>query len=91
METDMATRAKMKCVAVEDYGFSKKVKLSVVYAPDANGEDANFTKATPNGELWMTIDNPKASTQFEPNGIYYVDIHQCGRYDPMTGQTLSFD
>lgn len=72
----MATRAKFRCVAVEDYGVSKKVKLSAVYAPDANGEDKNFTKATPSGELWMTIDNPAASCQFVPNKNYYIDISQ---------------
>ena len=72
----MATRAKFVCMSVEDYGVSKKVKLAVVYAPDANGEDANFTKASPSGELWMTIDNPAASVQFKPGAKYYVDIHE---------------
>lgn len=72
----MATRAKFRCNAVEDYGYSKKVKLAAVYAPDANGEDLGFTKATPSGELWMTIDNPNASCQFVPGKDYYIDIHQ---------------
>lgn len=73
----MATRAKFRCNAVEDYGHSKKVKLSVVYALPHEGpptEDDRFTKATPSGELWMTVDNPAASCQFEPGKHYYVDI-----------------
>lgn len=73
----MATRAKFRCSVIEDYGTSKKVKLNAVYAPDANGEDAGFTKATPSGELWMTIDNPNASCQFEPGKHYYLDISQA--------------
>lgn len=73
----MATRAKFRCSSIEDYGVSKKVKLNTVYAPDANGEDGGFTKATPNGELWMTIDNPNASCQFVPGKLYYVDISQA--------------
>ena len=72
----MATRAKMTCRSVEDFGWSKKVTLAVVYAPDANGEDANFTKATPSGEFWMTIDNPAASVQFEPGKSYYIDVSE---------------
>lgn len=68
----MATRAKFRCSVVEDYGSSKKIKMNVVYDPTGNGENANFTKATPSGELWMTIDNPLASTQFVPGQDYYV-------------------
>lgn len=72
----MATRCKFVCNSVEDFGGSKKVHLNVVYAPDANGEDANFTKATPWGELKMSIDNPAASTQFVPGKYYYADISE---------------
>lgn len=70
----MATRCKFTCNSVEDYGQSKKVNLRVIYAPDANGENANFTKATPSGECWLTIDNPAASVQFEPGKSYYADF-----------------
>ncbi len=70
----MATRCKFMCRSVEDYGQSKKINLGVVYAPDANGENAGFTKATPAGECWMTIDNPAASVQFEPGKYYYADF-----------------
>ena len=72
----MATRCKFMCNSVEDFGQTKRVKLSVVYAPDANGEDANFTKATPWGEATLSIDNPKASCQFEPGKYYYADFSE---------------
>lgn len=68
------TRAKMTCNSVEDFGQTKSVTLKVVYAPDANGEDAGFTKATPWGELKMAIDNPAAAVQFVPGKAYYVDF-----------------
>lgn len=72
----MSVRAKFRCVCIEDYGLSKKVKLTVVNSgADPMGDTAenrNFTRYTPNGEIWMTIDNPHASVQFEPNEEYYV-------------------
>lgn len=71
----MTTRAKFRCNSVNDFGGgSKEVALSVVYAPNANGENAGFTKASPSGEMKMRIDNPAAATQFEPGKYYYVDI-----------------
>lgn len=70
----MATRAKFKCLEVTDLGWSKKVKLQVVYEGSLgdNEENKRFTKATPSGEIWMTIDNPAAAVQFEPQKDYYV-------------------
>lgn len=72
----MATRAKFQCRSIEDFGQTKQVKLSVVYAPDANGEDANFTKATPWGECTLSIDNPAASVQFAIGKFYYADFSE---------------
>jgi hypothetical protein len=70
----MSVRAKFTCISVEDYGYSKKVKLIPVYegALGENEENKRFTKATPSGELWMTIDNPDAAIQFEPGKAYYL-------------------
>lgn len=70
------TRCKVNCSSVADFGFSKKVTLNPVYAPNEDGssEDAGFTKATPSGEFWMTIDNPAAAVQFVPGRKYYVDF-----------------
>ena len=72
----MATRCKFVCNSVEDFGQTKQVKLTVTYAPDANGENANFTKATPWGECKLSIDNPDASVQFEPGKYYYADFSE---------------
>jgi hypothetical protein len=71
----MSTRAKFRCDSVTDFGGgSREVKLSVVYDPTGNGENAGFTKATPVGNMTMRIDNPAAAVQFEPSKMYYVDI-----------------
>lgn len=86
-----STIARFVCQSTEDWGQSKKVNLAVMYAPDANGDDANFTKATPSGTCTMTIDNPEASCQFAPQGVYSVVFTQIGQIDPMTGRTVLFD
>lgn len=73
----MATRAKFRCASIEDFGMNRRIKLIVVYGLPHEGpptEDDRFTQATPSGEIWMTIDNPKASCQFIPNEYYYVDF-----------------
>ena len=68
------TRAKFRCTAVEDYGTTKKVRLTTVYEGPLgeNEENKRFTKASPSGEIWIAIDNPAASVQFVPNREYYV-------------------
>lgn len=73
------TRAKFRCNAVEDYGHSKKVKLNVVYEGSLgeNEENKRFTKATPSGECWLTIDNPDASVQFVPGREYYATFEDA--------------
>ena len=53
--------AKMNVASIEDYGWSKKIKLSAVHDSKIhigdNPENRSFTKATPSGECWMTVDN----------------------------------
>lgn len=75
----MSTRAKFRCSSVEDYGQSKKVSLEVVYEGELgqNEENKRFTKASPAGHVWITIDNPAASVQFKPGREYYVDFHEA--------------
>lgn len=78
----MAVRAKFRCASIEDFGGnSKKVKLHAVYPTDAEraeqSENDRFNKATPSGEVWMTIDNPAASIQFEPGRSYYLDFSEA--------------
>lgn len=75
----MSTRAKFMCGSVEDYGQSKKINLHAVYEGPLgeNEENKRFTKATPWGEIHITIDNPNASCQFSPGSYYYVDFHEA--------------
>lgn len=53
--------AKMTVSSVEDYGWSRKLKMQTVYDNGLhtgdNPENRSFTQASPSGELWMTIDN----------------------------------
>jgi hypothetical protein len=75
----MATRCKFVCHSVDDYGQSKKVNLRVVYEDELgpNEENKRFTKATPSGECWLTIDNPAASVQFRPGRSYYATFEEA--------------
>jgi hypothetical protein len=63
-------RAKFKCSMVSQYeGGSKKYEFWAVY-----GEDSKpWAKATPNGKLEITIDNPDAQ-KFEVGKEYYLDF-----------------
>ena len=74
--TTHTVRAKYRVTSIEDYGGSKKIKMNAVYEPDADrtDENARFTKATPWGELAMTVDNPAAADQFAPNQQWYLDF-----------------
>lgn len=70
-----SVRAKFRCNSITDFGGSSKtIAFMAIYAPDANGEDAGFTKATPWGEIKMSVDNPAAAVQFEIGKDYYVDF-----------------
>lgn len=70
----MSVRAKFRVSSVEDFGQSKLLKLNAVYEGQLgdNEENKRFTKATPNGEIKMTVDNPYASEQFKPGAEWYV-------------------
>lgn len=69
-------RAKFRVSSIEDFGYSKKVKYNTVYEGPLgpNEENKRFTKASPNGEMWITIDNPYASDQFSVGDEWYVDF-----------------
>lgn len=71
----MSVRAKFRVNVIEDWGPTKKIKLNAVYEGQlgANEENKRFTKATPNGEFWMTVDNPYASEQFKVGQEWYLD------------------
>lgn len=84
------TRAKFQCLNVTDHGWNKTVRLQVVYSRKEGEENYDFTKATPNGQIEMTIDNPNAAVLFHPQRYYYVDFEECPEskqdYDLVTKQ-----
>lgn len=53
--------AKMRLTSIEDYGYSRQFKFTCVHDSGLNigdsAENRSFTKATPNGEAKMTVDN----------------------------------
>jgi hypothetical protein len=68
----MAARAKFRCTKVElMFGKSFKYTFAPQYQPDVP-EDQKFEKVTPQGELWMVVDNP--AVFFELGADYYLDL-----------------
>jgi hypothetical protein len=72
-------RAKFHVTEVTDLGYQKKIKLNAVYEGSLgeNEENKRFTKATPNGECWMTVDNPYASEQFAVGQEWYLHFEKA--------------
>lgn len=63
--------AKFKCVSVTNFGGSKSANLSAVYG--TTGENADFARATPSGQLQIGIDaGVPASDFFKPGESYYL-------------------
>ena len=74
----MSVTAKFRCNSIEDFGTSKKVKLSPVSpGPDATEEDKAFWTATPSGTLEMQIDNPPAADIFAPGKVFYLTFEEA--------------
>jgi hypothetical protein len=73
-----AVRAKMRCNGIDTSRWGKfegqqtvKVRLGAIYGTE--GENKDFTTATPSGECWMNIDASRpAADYFEPGEDYYV-------------------
>lgn len=66
-------RAKFRCNAVTDFGTQKQAQLNAVYGKE--GENADFAKATPFGDLKINIDaGVPASNFFTPGKEYYLDF-----------------
>lgn len=51
----------------------KHVKFQTCY-DQSIPEDRSFTKATPNGQITMQVDNPAALEQLKLGEYYYVDF-----------------
>jgi hypothetical protein len=77
----MQVKAKFQCNQVVDTDFgngykNREVKFSAVY--DTNGENASFSKATPNGDLRMIIDKDTAVyDHFKPGKSYYLTFEEA--------------
>lgn len=69
----MAIRAKFRCNSVTDNGYGKQAHLTAVYGKE--GENADYSKATPSGTLQINIDkDTKAADFFTPLKDYYMDF-----------------
>lgn len=76
----MQVKAKFICNQVIDYdngnGYtSREVKFSAIYGQE--GENAQFAKATPSGNLNMYIDKgTEAYDHFKPGKKYYLTFDE---------------
>lgn len=75
-----AVRAKMSCHCIETakygHGTTNKVRLGAVYGTE--GENKDFSDATPSGECWMNIDTSRpALSFFKPGKAYYVTFTEA--------------
>ena len=69
---------KMQCNTVETSRWGKgegqhthKVQLGAIYGNE--GENKDFSDATPSGQCWMNISPGRAAAEFfEPGAKYYV-------------------
>lgn len=72
----MAIKAKFRCNSVTDNGYNKQAKLSAVYGTE--GENADYSKATPSGQLEISIDKEtKAAEFFQPQKDYYLTFEEA--------------
>lgn len=78
----MHVRAKFRCTSVTQFASGsggassvRQFKFNAVCA-DEVPENARFHRATPNGSLEITVDNP--DVQFEPGKCYYLDFQEAG-------------
>lgn len=68
-------KAKFKCQSVQNFEHGKEATLSAVYGTE--GENADFTKATPSGSVKISISKDvPASDFFEPGKDYYLEFEK---------------
>lgn len=67
----MSVKAKFQCNSIVDLGYAVSVNMSAVYGTE--GENADYAKVTPCGNLNLNIDKEtKASQEFERGKYYYL-------------------
>ena len=75
MPPKTTVRAKFHCNSVNHNEYNRNVNLTAICGKE--GENADFTKATPVGELNISISNDvPASDFFVPGQNYYLDFTQ---------------
>jgi hypothetical protein len=72
-------RAKFNVSKVTKEFYGEEVHLHAVYANETNAEDNQFSTATPNGQLTMTISNPNALGFFQEGKSYYLDFTEAAK------------
>jgi len=71
----MQLKAKFHCSEVHDYGYAKRAELNAVVGTE--GENADFSKATPSGTFSIYIDqSTPAINFFQPQKDYYLTIEE---------------
>lgn len=70
-------RAKFNVTKVTKEFYGEEVELHAVYASETNAEDNQFSSATPNGHLTMTISNPNAIGFLQEGKSYYLDFTEA--------------
>jgi hypothetical protein len=73
----MTVRAKLQLTKVTTaIGGHKELIFETRY-DDTIPEDQRFQKATPWGQITMTVDNPAALAQFALGDHYYIDFKRA--------------
>jgi hypothetical protein len=71
----MKVKAKFNCLSVKNWQYGKEAELNAIYGTE--GENADFTKATPNGKIMIAISNDvPASEFFIPGENYYLTFEK---------------
>ena len=72
----MTVKAKFRCNSVTDNGYNKQAELSAIYGTE--GENADYSKSTPFGQLKISIDKEtKAADFFQPQKDYYLTFEEA--------------
>ena len=72
----MKVKAKFNCLSVKNWQYGKEAELNAIYGTE--GENADFTKASPSVSLIITISNDvPASDFFIPGKDYYLTFEQA--------------
>lgn len=76
-----AVRAKMQCQSIETTEFNpqyRQIKVNLGAVCGREGENKDFTDATPSGFCWMVIkETYPASRFFKPGKKYYVTFTEA--------------